>query len=48
LTLKLAKSQSSENKRRKVNITSWGFVKGRHQGWMPQLTKVKIVKSAST
>jgi hypothetical protein len=39
---------SSENARRKVNIASRGFVKGRCQGWMPQLAKVRVAKSAST
>jgi hypothetical protein len=33
------KVASSENARRKVNITSWDFVKGRCQGWTPRLVK---------
>ena len=32
---------SSENARGKANITSRGFVKGRYQGWMPQLAKLR-------
>jgi hypothetical protein len=32
---------SSENARRKVNIASRGFVKGRCQGWTLELAKVK-------
>jgi hypothetical protein len=32
---------SSENTRGKANIASRGFVKGRCQGWMPQLVKLR-------
>jgi hypothetical protein len=38
---------SSENARRKVNIASRGFVKGRCQGWMPQLAKWRVARGAS-
>jgi hypothetical protein len=38
---------SSENARRKVNIASQGFIKGRCQGWMPQLAKWRVVRGAS-
>jgi hypothetical protein len=38
---------SSENARRKVNIASQGFVKGRCQGWMPQLAKWRVARGAS-
>jgi hypothetical protein len=38
---------SSKNARRKVNIASRGFVKGRCQGWMPQLVKVRVARGAS-
>jgi hypothetical protein len=41
------KVASSENARRKVNITSRGFVKGRCQGWTPQLVKVRVARGAS-
>jgi hypothetical protein len=38
---------SSENARRKVNISSRGFMKGRCQGRMPQLAKWRVVRGAS-
>jgi hypothetical protein len=41
------KAASSENARRKVNIASRGFVKGRCQGWMPQVTKWRIERGDS-
>jgi hypothetical protein len=41
------KVASSENARRKVNITSRGFVKGRCQSWMPQLPKWLVARGAS-
>ena len=36
---------SSENMRRKVNIASWGFMKGRCQDWMLQLAKWRVARS---
>jgi hypothetical protein len=41
------KAASSENARRKVNIASRGFVKGRCQGWTPQLAKWRVARGAS-
>jgi hypothetical protein len=38
---------SNENARRKVNIASRGFVKGRCQRWTPQLTKWRVARGAS-
>ena len=38
---------SSENKRRKVNIASHGFVKGRCQSWTLKLVKWQVARSAS-
>jgi hypothetical protein len=38
---------SSENARRKVNIASRGFMKGRCQGRMPQLAKWRVARGAS-
>jgi hypothetical protein len=37
---------SSETERRKVNITSRGFVKEKCQGWKLELVKRRIVKGA--
>jgi hypothetical protein len=37
----------SKNVRRKVNITSQGFVKGRCQGWTLEPMKVRVAKGAS-
>ena len=37
----------SENMRRKVNIASRGFVKGRCQGWTLEPMKVRVAKGAS-
>jgi hypothetical protein len=47
LDIETCEVASSENARRKVNIASRGFVKGRCQGWMPQLMKWRVARGAS-
>jgi hypothetical protein len=47
LDIETCEVASSENARRKVNIASRGVVKGRCQGWTPQLVKVRVARGAS-